>query len=195
MAGDRRVVARPLSETQVVTRQRLLDAARDLAGDGGYEAVNMRALAERAGVSVPTAYQYFASRDHVLVELLGELAAATTDLLAARPSRRGQPVERTVATLRRIVGLAEEEPDLFVAMIRAYVSGAPEVRHARVAMQSSMRDWIDGALGDAAVEDRDTVITILESVLFTGLAGLVVGGTRPSEVGDALERSARLLLR
>ena len=79
------VAGRPLSATQAATRRRLLDAARELAAEGGYEAVSMRAVAERAGVSPPTAYQYFASRDHVLVEVLSDLAAGTTALVDRAP--------------------------------------------------------------------------------------------------------------
>ncbi len=155
----------------------------------------MRAVAHQAGVSPPTAYQYFASRDHVLVDVLTDLAGATTAVVTARPSRRRDPVERTVATLRRVVQRMEEEPELFVALIRAYISGAPEVRHASTAMQSSMRDWIDSALGTTPVSDRETVVSLLEAVLLTGLVSLVVGGRAPAEIGDDLERAVRLLVR
>jgi AcrR family transcriptional regulator len=188
------VVERSLSATKAATRRRLLDAARELATEGGYDAATMRAVAERAGVSPPTAYQYFSSRDHVLVDVLIDLASGTTAVITARPSRRHDPVERTVATLRRVVQRMEDQPELFVALIRAYVSGAPEVRHASGAMQSSMRVWIESALGDASVPDRDEVISILESVLFTGLVSLVIGGRSPADIGDDLERASRLLL-
>lgn len=185
---------RSLSATKAATRRRLLDAARDLATEGGYDAVTMRAVAQRAGVTPPTAYQYFSSRDHVLVDVLVDLADGTTAVVTARPSRRREPVERTVATLRRVVTRMDDEPQLFVALIRAYISGAPEVRHARGAMQSSMRDWIDSALGSAVVPERDTVVAVLEAVLFSGLVSLVVGGRAPGDIGDDLERAARLLL-
>jgi len=185
---------RPLSATQAATRRRLLEGARDLATEGGYEAVSMRAVAERAGVSAPTAYQYFASRDHVLVEVLTDLAAGTTSIVTARPSRRRDPVERTVATLRRVVQRMEEEPTLFVALLRAFLSGAPEVRDSRAGMQSSMREWVDSALGPAEVSDREAMVSILEAVLLTGLVSLVMGDNSPSDIGDDLERAVRLLL-
>jgi TetR/AcrR family transcriptional regulator, cholesterol catabolism regulator len=188
------VAGRPLSATQAATRRRLLDAARELASEGGYEAVSMRAVAERAGVSPPTAYQYFASRDHVLVEVLSDLAAGTTALVTERPSRRRDPVERTVATLRRVVQRMEDEPTLFVALLRAYLSGAPEVRASREGMQSSMREWVDSALGPTEVPDREAVVSILEAVLLTGLVSLVMGANSPADIGDDLERAARLLL-
>ena len=154
----------------------------------------MRAVAERAGVSAPTAYQYFASRDHVLVEVLTDLAAGTTSIVTARPSRRRDPVERTVATLRRVVQRMEEEPTLFVALLRAFLSGAPEVRGSRAGMQSSMREWVDSALGPAEVSDREAMVSILEAVLLTGLVSLVMGDNSPSDIGDDLERAVRLLL-
>ena len=193
--AEPQVAERPLSATQAATRRRLLDAARELATEGGYDAVNMRAVAQRAGVSPPTAYQYFASRDHVLVDVLIDLASGTSELFTARPSRRREPVERTVATLRRVVQRMEDEPQLFVALIRAYISGVPEVRHASGAMQSSMRVWIDSALGATPVPDRDAVVSILEAVLLTGMVSLVIGGRSPADIGDDLERAVRLLLK
>lgn len=194
-ASGARAVERSLSATQTATRRRLLDAAQELATEGGYDAVSMRAVAQRAGVSPPTAYQYFASRDHVLVDVLTDLAAGTTAVITARPSRRRDPVERTVATLRRVVQRMEEEPGLFVALIRAYVSGAPEVRHAAAAMQSSMRLWIDSALGPTPIADRDAVVSVLEAVLLTGLVSLVIGERAPADIGDDLERAARVLVK
>src|SRR5262245_66027959 len=107
--GDRdrdarlQIVARALSPTQAATRRRLLDAARELATEGGYGAVNMRKVAERAGLSAPAAYQYFSSKDQILVDLLVDLVGETTAAVQIRPSRGRTAIDRTVATLRRAV--------------------------------------------------------------------------------------------
>jgi len=189
------VVVRPLSATQAATRRRLLDAARALATESGYDAVGMRAVAARAGVSPPTAYLYFASKDHLLVDVLVELVGHTTTTLSARPRRGRSPVERAVATLRRAVQNVEKEPLLYVAMTRAYIAGSPEVAHARVALESSTRRWVDLALGDSEVGDREAIVRILEDVLFANMVGLVTGGRAPREIADELELAARTLLR
>ena len=42
-----------------------------IASKGGYEAVQMRAVAERADVAVGTLYRYFPSKVHLLVSALG----------------------------------------------------------------------------------------------------------------------------
>jgi TetR/AcrR family transcriptional regulator, cholesterol catabolism regulator len=189
------VVVRSLSPTQAATRRRLLDAARDLATEGGYDAVGMRAVAARAGVSAPTAYLYFSSKDHLLVDVLVGLVGKTTETISARPRRGRSPIDRAVATLRRAVQNVEHAPNLYIAMTRAYISGSPEVAHARVALESSTRRWVDLALGDTDVGDRGAIVRILEDVLFANMVGLVTGGRAPTEIADELERAARTVLR
>lgn len=188
------IVVRPLSSAQAATRQRLLQAARDLADQGGYDAAGVRAVAEHAGLSAPTAYQYFLSKDHLLVDALIDLVDATTASLTVNPSRGPSSVERVARTLRRAVGKVEEHPNLYRAMTRAYIAGSVDVAHARGAMESTIRTWIDHALGESTIDDRDGVIAILEQVMFASMVGLVTGGLAPGDVADSLERAARLLL-
>ncbi len=47
-------------------RQRILEAARDLIAERGYDGVTMRDLAERSLVSVPTLYALFGSKNELL---------------------------------------------------------------------------------------------------------------------------------
>jgi hypothetical protein len=49
------------SEAQRERRKRILDATMAIASKGGYEAVQMRAVADRADVAVGTLYRYFPS--------------------------------------------------------------------------------------------------------------------------------------
>ena len=190
-----RIVLRPLSSTQAATRRRLLEAARALASEGGYEAAGMRAVAERAGVSTPTAYGYFISKYHLLVDALIDIAETTTAAITARPSGGTSSIDRAAATLRRAVRHVERNPSLYRAMTRAYISGSPDVAHARGARESTMRSWIDSALGPARFDDRDAVIAVLESVMFANMVGLVTGGRAPGDVADALEAAARTVLK
>lgn len=48
------------------TKARILKAALDLFRERGYEAATMRAIAERAGVSLGNAYYYFGSKEHLI---------------------------------------------------------------------------------------------------------------------------------
>ena len=189
------VVVRPLSATQAATRRKLIGAAMALAAEGGYDAVGMRQVAARAGVSAPTAYQYFSSKDHLLVDALVELVDQTTnDVESKPPSRARSASDRVAATLRRAVQRVERSPDLYVAVTRAFISGTPEVVHVRGTLEASMQRWIDLALEGSDIDDRAGVAEVLEAVLFANMVGLVTGAKEPADVGDALERAVRTLL-
>jgi AcrR family transcriptional regulator len=194
-AARAEVVARPLSAAQAVTRHKLIDAATALAAEGGYDAVGMRQVAARAGVSAPTAYQYFSSKDHLLVDALVELVDQTTaDVEAKPPSRAKSATDRVAATLRRAVQRVERSPELYVAVTRAFISGTPAVAHVRGTLETSMRRWIDLALEGGEIGDRAGVAQVLEDVMFANMVGLVTGAREPADVGDALERAVRTLL-
>jgi len=146
-------------------------------------------------VSAPTAYQYFSSKDHLLVDALVELVdQSTADVEAKPPSRARSASDRVAATLRRAVQRVERSPDLYVAVTRAFISGTPEVAHVRGTLEASMQRWIELALQGSDVEDRAGVAEVLECVLFANMVGLVTGAKAPGDVGDALERAVRTLL-
>ena len=58
------------STAQRERRRRILDSTLALASKGGYDAVQMRAVADRADVAVGTLYRYFPSKVHLLVSAL-----------------------------------------------------------------------------------------------------------------------------
>jgi AcrR family transcriptional regulator len=62
-------------------QEEILSAAVEIIAGSGQEAVSMAALAEKTGLSRPAIYQYFASREHVLGELLiNEMADLSNEL-------------------------------------------------------------------------------------------------------------------
>jgi len=50
------------------SRAAIFQAALDLFQERGYEATTMRAIAERAGVSLGSSYHYFPSKEHLVLE-------------------------------------------------------------------------------------------------------------------------------
>ncbi len=64
------------------TREALLDAARRMAEESGFETVTLAAVAERAGVSHRALYLHFGSRSELLVTLYRHLGEAE-DLAAS----------------------------------------------------------------------------------------------------------------
>ncbi len=195
VSNDQAVVTRSLTPTQSATRRKLIDAAIALAAEGGYDAVGMRQVAARAGVSAPTAYQYFSSKEHILVDALVELVEeATIDVEKNPPRKKGSPAQRAAATLRQIVGRVEEVPALNIALTRAFISGSPAVRHTRHALEGFTHRWIAVALEGVDVADEEILTDLFQSVLLANMVELVIGTKEPHEIGPAVERAVRRIL-
>jgi TetR/AcrR family transcriptional regulator, cholesterol catabolism regulator len=188
------VVRRRLTADQRERRARVIAVAQELARDGGYDAVIMRDVAERSGVALGTLYRYFASKDHLLAEVLVGWGGLLEERLDQSPPKGKTPLERIVNVLRRAGRAVEQEPVLAAAVTAALLSPDPGVGDARAGFTTMMRRWLDLAVGDDEVPDRDEIGEVLEHVFFSTMIGLVNGRRGPSDVGDQLERAARLLL-
>jgi AcrR family transcriptional regulator len=62
------VIERQRTKRGETSRAAIFDAALQLFQERGYEATTMRAIAERAGVSLGSSYHYFASKEHLVLE-------------------------------------------------------------------------------------------------------------------------------
>lgn len=84
------------------TQDELAAAARALLVDGGPEAVTIRAVAGRAGMTGPAIYRYFPSRESLLERVIRDLYEELAEhLVRARESkRRGSVRDRMLATSR-----------------------------------------------------------------------------------------------
>ena len=96
------------SAAQRERRQRILDATLALASRGGYEAVQMRAVADRAGVALGTLYRYFPSKIHLLVSGLAREFERNQEKLDRISIPGGSPYERTLFVLGRIAEVTYE---------------------------------------------------------------------------------------
>ena len=77
------------------TRRRVLDAARDLFEEVGYESATIRDIAKAAGVSVGSVFSNFRSKSHVLTEVMQErLGELYADLERATPHLKGSTADR-----------------------------------------------------------------------------------------------------
>jgi AcrR family transcriptional regulator len=73
----------------------VLDAARQLFEEVGYDEATIRAIARRAGVSVGSVFTSFCSKSHVLSEVMQErLAGLYADLDRVIPHLRGSTADR-----------------------------------------------------------------------------------------------------
>jgi AcrR family transcriptional regulator len=77
-----------------IRQDAILAAAQQLIADGGVESVSMAQLASETGLSRPAIYQYFASREHVLAELVINEMADLSNVIDEKVADFPDPMER-----------------------------------------------------------------------------------------------------
>lgn len=188
------VVRRTLSGEQVERRARVVAAAMELAETGGYDAVVMKTVAERSGVALATLYRWFASKDHLLTEVLLTWGRALSETLGSNPPTGPDPVARVAEALRTVMATAASRPKLAEAIVAAVLAVEPSVLDAQTDFHEMVVAWIDIALGDDELPDRDEIVKVLELVCFASIIGLVSGSETAESAGSQLETAARLLI-
>ena len=183
----------PLTRSQAARRSRVLEAALELASEGGYDAVQMRDVATRAQVALGTIYRYFTSKDQLLAAALVQWSSDLERRLAQRPAKGENAADRVVDVLRRASRAMEREPTLTSALVTAIASPDPAVRASQQDVDQIIVTLVSDALRD--VPDAEGVMRVLAWVWFASLIGWVNGWTNAGTVGDELERAARLLLK
>ena len=141
----------PVQARSRLTVTRILDAAAAIADEQGVDAATTRAVADRAGVSYPSLYRFFADRDAIFDELLtrhcNEMDARCIE------------AEQTW-TVTSFADLFNKEIDLHVEYYRKHPSSArlwmggrtsPAVtKHVRIRMQT-LANRLHGILVDAGL--------------------------------------------
>lgn len=184
------------SEAQRERRKRILDATLAIASKGGYEAVQMRAVAERADVAVGTLYRYFPSKVHLLVSALGReferIDAKTDRSTLSAGATAYQRLNMMVGKLNRAM---QRNPLLTEAMTRAFVfadaSAAGEVDHVGKLMDSMFaRAMSDGE----PTEEQYHIARVISDVWLSNLLAWLTRRASATDVSKRLDLAVRLLI-
>ncbi|MCU0972677.1 MAG: TetR/AcrR family transcriptional regulator [Burkholderiales bacterium] len=79
----------PRKRQKAATRERILQAAKQLFAEHGYEAATMQKIAQATGLSTGNVFVHFPSKADVLATLMHEDIAALDQLIAKQVPRRG----------------------------------------------------------------------------------------------------------
>jgi AcrR family transcriptional regulator len=184
------------SAAQRDRRRRILDTTLALASKGGYDAVQMRTVAEKAEVALGTLYRYFPSKIHLLVSAL----AVEFDRIQEGLDRMEIPgdtaYERTLFVLGRVTRVMQREPQLTEAMTRAFLfadpSAAAEVNMVGLKMEHMFTQAMHAGEPSA---DEKAVARVIGDVWLANLVAWVTRRASANDVVHHLELATRLLVR
>jgi AcrR family transcriptional regulator len=190
-----------------LTRQLISDAATTMFATRGFDNVRVAEVADRVGVSEKTVYNYFPTKESMVLDT----ADASVESLAEALRNRAPDETITAAVVRAIkadVERYEQAPDALVQFMPAFISmieETPALRAAWLELHDRLaRVARDELAAQAGVDPRDPEPTAAGRAL-AGLAEVVIesqvrhirDGLRGEElrgaVSDDLDRAARLL--
>jgi AcrR family transcriptional regulator len=184
-------------EQQAQRRARVVAAAMSLATDGGYDAVQMRAVSQEADVALGTIYRYFSSKDQLLLAVLDQLAQDMQQEMRDMPPRGESVLDRVTHVLDRCCGLLEDRPLLTHAVVTALSSSDASVADLSDGVYGRLTSLIAEAIGDDAIDAIDEiegVVHVLGQVWFASMLAWVGGRSKPGTMAMELQLAARLLL-
>lgn len=171
-----KIDAPTVAQHRAARREALLEAARRLLSEPGrVEAPGIGEIAERAGISRPAVYSYFASRDDLLIAAVHDAfptwVAYVEDAMAAADTAVDRVLEYVDANLRLMA-----RGDHTVVRVAATESLTPgKVAH------ESIRIPLTRALTDLGVDRPNRVGELIQAVAFSG-AKMIQSGVAPSDV-------------
>jgi AcrR family transcriptional regulator len=184
------------SAAQRDRRKRILDATLALASKGGYDAVQMRAVAQKADVALGTLYRYFPSKIHLLVSGLAREFERNQEKLDRAPIPGDTPYDRMLYVLGRITRAMQREPLLTEAMTRAFMFADPSAAAEVNAVARLMERMLTKAMHEGEPSADDIAIArVIGDVWLSNLVAWVTRRASANDVSHQLELAARLLLR
>jgi AcrR family transcriptional regulator len=101
-----------LTDNQLARRQRVIDAGLTLLERRDYDRIQVKDVAEEAGVALGTVYHYFSSKEHIFAEVLVKWAATLRHSLTRRPLVGDSPRQKLTEALHRSVRAFQRQPQL-----------------------------------------------------------------------------------
>ena len=181
-------------------RRAILDAAREIAAHEGWHAVTIRRIAEVIEYSPPTIYEYFPSKEALLVEVSHEaFGLLLGDLRGARDATP-DPRERLRSMVAAYWAFVWKHPELYQVIsglggVNVCEPGDECLHTEGTQVAELFREVLQTILPPAnrTAEDLENKVIVIWS-LFHGFTALLMAGRIPMEARDrALELGQQAL--
>ena len=169
------------------TAERLLEAGREELRAVGYETLTIRMVAQRAGVSSATAYNYLESKNRLYAELFWRF------LVEDEPAPTGEDaVARVRSVTRHLADRLAVAPELAAAVTPALLGTDPEVDELRLRIGGEFVRRFREALGKRA----DPAVLETLTLAFSGaLLQAGMGLMTYAEMADRLDSVVAVIMK
>jgi AcrR family transcriptional regulator len=193
----RRVVGRSLDDARrrsIDRGARLIRAAAKVLDRSNGESLTVQEVADEAGQSLRTLYQYFASKDDLLLAVHEEATRTYARLIRAAIAHLDDPLERLAGGLIaavRMPGLHSSGVDRGLSRLRLQLNQADpaQVARSQEPVTSLFRELIEAAFAGTDV-DVDKATYIVSALRTSQVLSMTLGNDFGVEVPDAIDLSS-----
>ncbi|MEV6215613.1 helix-turn-helix domain-containing protein [Nocardia sp. NPDC051833] len=175
-----RIQAATLAEHRELQRRALLDAARAILMADPSRPPTLTEVAARAGLARPSVYQYFASRDQLLAELLADTFPQWAHRVSAAMAAAPDPAAAVLAYVRANLDLVAGGEHALARVLAAIIDD--DIAAYSRELHEGLRAPLITALRALGTDDPATVAALID--------GIVHAASRLLESGADLERTA-----
>ncbi|MEU4312853.1 TetR family transcriptional regulator [Nocardia sp. NPDC024068] len=173
--------------SEAASAEQIIVVVQEMLESQGYAAVQLRAVARRAHVSLATVYKSFATRDELIVTAV-ERWMAVNNFSPAAPTPDGEnPRSGLVRILRHILAPWETHPRMLEAYHRARLG--PGGRRLDERAISEVLPAISALFAGAEPDYVSDVGLILSNMIYALIGRFVDGALEVTEILPALERT------
>ncbi len=130
--------------------RQMLDVAEEIFGERGYSGTSMDEIAERCGVSKPMLYEYFGSKDGLLLACVRRSKAELLDVTQKAMAGATAPEDILWRGMVAYFGFIDAHAKSFDMLLREPSAAAPETVEAVEATRRQQSELIAGVLATFA---------------------------------------------
>lgn len=161
------------------TREQILEAAADLFVSEGYDAVSVRKIAERAGISHGTIYIHFRDKDDLLYQVSEEQFSRLMSRLRRLPRSR-DAVRRLEDALLEVIRYGLDHPNDFQLMMglqttyggpKSVNQWGPNAQQVGTFFEDLIREGVEGGELSIAGDHTDdlVILSLIHGVVITAV--------------------------
>jgi AcrR family transcriptional regulator len=171
---------RRLSGRRPEMAAKLVEAVSEVIAVTGYDGLTVRAVAKAAGVSAASAYNYFASKEHLLAEVYWRRLVA---LPPVEVDAKTTPGDRMRAAVEPIALAVVDEPELAAGVTTALLAHDPDVQAINRQIAGLMAARLDQAMGPLLADEARLPLLFM---LTGGLLNAGMGSVEYRQVADEM---------
>jgi TetR/AcrR family transcriptional regulator, cholesterol catabolism regulator len=177
-----------LTPNQFARRERIIQVGLTLMLSNDYEDVQVRDVAEAAGVALGTVYRYFASKEHLFSTVFLAWQSTLSHRVITNPPKGDGDRARLTEIAFRAIRAFERQPTFYKLMVMTSRTSDPYAREVSETLTKDSESIFAEPLSSVPVEDRIVIVMIIGAVLEAAIGDWLAGSISIEQVYERMSR-------